>query len=163
MRKGEASRCEGAGIHTWRTDCNAGLKRESSYSSLLNFCLIFFLISLSEADCGQNEDGNHGPGRLLTLPMRIPMCVNALTASCSANVNLACWYSLRRSSSGTPSRCCIYNATMRTLFAFLKSDSVNLCVEQLSLSILTWCLDYPKVAPSLRPDSLVFCLQQSHR
>jgi hypothetical protein len=55
-----------------------------------------------------------------TLLIRTPKCTSAFTASISGRVNRACWYSRRRSSSGTPSRYWMYNAMMRTLLELLR-------------------------------------------
>jgi hypothetical protein len=62
-----------------------------------------------------------------TLFIRTPRWSSALTASCSANDSRACWYKRRRSSSGTPSRNWMYNATTRTLLALLETSHIKSC------------------------------------
>ena len=54
-----------------------------------------------------------------TFDILTPRYTKALTASCSVSVNRACWYNLRRSSSGTPSRYWIYKQMIRSLCIFL--------------------------------------------
>lgn len=107
-------------LRTSSTVLSNGLNRESSYSSSTDFCLIFFLVSRSLGAWSPVSVLYYQEGGLPTLVNRTPINIKELIASCSGNDSRACWYSLRRSSSGTPSRYWMYKATMRTLFAFLK-------------------------------------------
>ena len=79
--------------------------------------LVSWALNHAYCECTASEIVRECAGR--TLVIRTPKYTSAFTASISGRVSRACWYSRRRSSSGTPSRYWMYSAIIRTLLELL--------------------------------------------